>query len=811
MHRLILAALLLVCAPAMAQTPVVDSITLRSGGHIIGMPSADVVGALGFAPVNPSALGNIAGLNLGANLTSGEGNLSLTNGNVTGALGYPPMNPANNLSEVNPAAARAVLGLGAVAPIGTTVGTVAAGNDSRIVGAAQTSALGNVSGLNIGITAGTVAAGNDSRIVGAFPTASAGNAATRNVGTGFGTVAAGDDPRLVGALPFTHAIGLSNWIGPTEGGVSSNSAVSETTRVIYTTKGAVSQLQLFLPTQAANNGIEIPAYNPVFYAASVEYPLGANPTPPQFTLAGQSTMQVGIAGSGVLTDPLGITIPPGVQFAIRYATMVAAPPASIALTGSTAGGALPAATYYYKATCNISGVESGPTAEVSVVTTGSTSAVSITATPTISPLGCRSINIYRATSSGAEAYLANLPGPGLVYIDTGALATTAGSVPPAVQRYSFSDTLPSTASTTEVGCGGNQANSVVGTGVLGVVGPNLNGCNVNMPIVVADDVLSPAICGLGDSIQAGFGIQSGSVASPAGDDFKSGNWFARSLPQGSYNVLNLSLPSTQARSFLSQAVFGAAMRQRALNFCTAIVSNMVTNDLIAGATWQNVAIYHTQIAQAQFNRGRKYFITTALPRGLSTDSMVTEGNYTVDSHESQRLAYNAWVRGGMRMSAGVPVASGGTPTPYITGWFDLAQALGETNSANVPTMDGGYWPVPSTPYGTAVVTAGSSGNFINYSSWSGGSNANYAMVGMVVKITSGSQTGQTCIVNPGNGNSVIFCGYGFTIAIGSLSIGDTLAVWQTPGVDGVHPSLYGNILISSGPSGFAAWASANLN
>lgn len=91
---------------------------------------------------------------------------------------------------------------------GQTAGTAAEGNDARIVGAMQKaqngadipnvvafrSALGLKSGAlaAVGTTSGTVAAGDDSR----FPTQPLGPAAYRSVGSSAGTVAAGDDPRF---------------------------------------------------------------------------------------------------------------------------------------------------------------------------------------------------------------------------------------------------------------------------------------------------------------------------------------------------------------------------------------------------------------------------------------------------------------------------------------------------------------------------------------------------------------------------------------------------------------------------------------
>jgi hypothetical protein len=145
-----------------------------------------------------------------------------------------------NLSDVaDVVASRTNLGLGnsAVRAVGTTTGTVAAGDDSRIAGAVQKTAnlsdlgsastartnlgLGGAALLSVGSVTGTVAAGDDSRITGAAQKSSnlsdlsnagtartnlgLGGAATLSVGTAANTVAAGDDPRFSNATPGDYS------------------------------------------------------------------------------------------------------------------------------------------------------------------------------------------------------------------------------------------------------------------------------------------------------------------------------------------------------------------------------------------------------------------------------------------------------------------------------------------------------------------------------------------------------------------------------------------------------------------------------
>lgn len=146
-------------------------------------------------------------------LTTNESSISSLSTEVSGSL----QKNANlsDLSDVS--ASRNNLGLGnsATLDVGTTAGTVMAGDDSRITSALQSA--NNLSDLASASTART--------------NLGLGGAATLNVGTTTGTVAAGDDSRITGALQTTGgtmsgaiAMGSHKITGLTNGSAASDAA-----------------------------------------------------------------------------------------------------------------------------------------------------------------------------------------------------------------------------------------------------------------------------------------------------------------------------------------------------------------------------------------------------------------------------------------------------------------------------------------------------------------------------------------------------------------------------------------------------------
>lgn len=110
-----------------------------------------------------------------------------------------------------------------------------------------------------------------------------------------------------------------------------------------------------------------------------------------------------------------------------------APPIAPVGVGSGTGGTLPAASYVYKYTAVVDGLESAPSAvSNTVVTTGSTSSIAVTVTAVT---GATSYKVYGRTG-GNFKLLATLTAPTVLYTDTNA-DTPGVDAPTADFRVAF--------------------------------------------------------------------------------------------------------------------------------------------------------------------------------------------------------------------------------------------------------------------------------------------------------------------------------------------------------------------------------------
>lgn len=125
--------------------------------------------------------------------------------------------------------------------------------------------------------------------------------------------------------------------------------------------------------------------------------------------------------------------------AVVTGVQLAAPVAGdFTVTGSTTGGTLAAATYSYKVTAVVNGVETPPvaTAKTGVVASGSTGSVTINFTAGLSSFPTATAWKVYGRTGGTELLIATVTAPTATYVDTGAV-TPAGALPTATGAVRF--------------------------------------------------------------------------------------------------------------------------------------------------------------------------------------------------------------------------------------------------------------------------------------------------------------------------------------------------------------------------------------
>ena len=156
-----------------------------------------------------------------------------------------------------------------------------------------------------------------------------------------------------------------------------------------------------------------------------------------------------------------------------------------------------------------------------------------------------------------------------------------------------------------------------------------------------------SICGLGDSIMAGFGASSGGL-------------FAQLARNIGAVLFSLGVGGVKAQDLAASG--GADARYKLAAFCGWTIEQLGINDFSAGRTAAQAIADKLTIRTALAGTGTRVLQTTMTPHSTSTDGFVTTVNQTPDASAAAENGFNDAIR---------QLAS----DPYLAGVLDVAAAF----------------------------------------------------------------------------------------------------------------------------------------
>jgi lysophospholipase L1-like esterase len=269
-------------------------------------------------------------------------------------------------------------------------------------------------------------------------------------------------------------------------------------------------------------------------------------------------------------------------------------------------------------------------------------------------------------------------------------------------------------------------------------------------------------------------------------------FFMRALT-GQAGTLSLAVGSDEAVNF--QSTNGSFRRLSLAPLCNSAIIQAGTNDVALGATAAATEAVNLDIATKLQRLGiGKVFVTTLVPRTTSTDGWATTANQTPISTESQRLAYNAWVRASCPIdpTTKAPVAVGtsnallaGQFGHPFTGFFDTAAQVESS-------LNSGLW-LPANRIVTGSITTGtgaltsSTANFLTANQEAGGDKGRaFSLVG--AGAAGAILIAQLAVISSSTA-ATIDTTAGTTVTNAVLAIGIATK-------DGIHPSPHSHYLMS---------------
>ncbi|MCR5864656.1 hypothetical protein [Aquincola sp. J276] len=370
-------------------------------------------------------------------------------------------------------------------------------------------------------------------------------------------------------------------------------------------------------------------------------------------------------------------------------------------------------------------------------------------------------------------------------------------------------------STSALGTGaGYGPNAAAAAGAIagGATGPSSVRC-VGPSAIISSRGEQRAVLGIHDSIGAGVGIPD-DIPTPS-ITLRMNNWFTGGLRDAGHKAFAQHSIGGEQLSTLFDA--GAALPQwrsrlTKLRFSDDVFCNLAYNDFPT-KTWQEIALYMIKMAKLAAAAGARFHAVTSIP-SVQVVGNIWRASTQVPTWVEKRTAWNTWLRNGCQLdSSGVPVLSGGTPSPYVFGVFDLAAEL-EVDENNVLTRNGGRFICNPTPrYGGLVITAVSGAvNTVpvltigagGLPAYTGGAFGLHPLVGV---IRTGVAAGQSAICTTANtATTVRLYGHNTGSPTGVLTpglstmpeVGDIVDIYESASNDGIHLTPWGNNMARPG-------------
>jgi lysophospholipase L1-like esterase len=294
---------------------------------------------------------------------------------------------------------------------------------------------------------------------------------------------------------------------------------------------------------------------------------------------------------------------------------------------------------------------------------------------------------------------------------------------------------------------------------------------------------------LGDSIAEGTNDEAYFTVPALGSP---GGFTIRAL-SGVAGIINIAIGGDLSSSFQSTA--GSFRRLGNAKYCNSAIIEYGSNDYALGATAATIEGINLNIAINLRRLGiARVFLTTIIPRTTSTDGWATTTNQTPVAGESQRLAYNTWVRANCPVdpTTKAPVAVGtsgallaGSFGHPLTGFFDTASKV---ESA----LNSGLWR-PANRIVTGSITSGtqpitsSTANFQTANQEAGGDTGSF--ISLLGAGASGAVLFGNIFFVSSSTVAYVDANAGTTVTNAQLNIGILTA-------EGVHPTAHGHYLMS---------------